>query len=120
LNLELGHTDTIILPGELGLRQGVGYSTGNGANWALNTHVYQDWTLVKLGSLEFDAGVNGGASYGNTALAWTVAPEAVGRLWLLSNVNTFVRGEFPFAVSSTGCKAQNNVLLTLGLQIRFK
>lgn len=114
----LGHTGDLVLPLELGVRQGIGYTSGNGHNWAFGTKAYVDWTLVKLGNLEFDGGLNGGATYGNTALAWTVAPEAVARLWLKRDVNVFVRGEYPFALNPSPV-AQNKVLVALGLQIRF-
>lgn len=116
-SLSLGHTGNFILPLEVGVRQDVGYSTGN--NWALNTKVYSDWTLVKLGNLEFDAGVNAGVSYGDVPLTWTVAPEAVSRLWLLKNVNAYVRVELPFVVKSDSFHTQNKVGLDFGLQIRF-
>jgi hypothetical protein len=120
VNLELGHTGDLILPLEFGVRQGLGYGAdGSSSDWSFSTHLYNDWTLVKLGNLEFDAGVNGGVTYGNTPLAWSVAPEAVARLWLLKNVNTFLRGEFPFDISSNGIHAENNVRLTFGLNIRF-
>lgn len=115
--IELGHTGDLILPLEFGVRQGVGYATGN--QWALSTHVFNDWTLVKLGSLEFDAGINGGLTYGNTPLAWSFAPEVVGRLWLTKSVNTFIRGEFPFDITSNGVRVENKVGLTLGLNVRF-
>ena len=100
-NLELGHTGDLILPLEFGVRQGVGYgntSPDRSSNWNFTTSVFNDWRLVKLGNFEVDAGVNGAVTYGNTPLAWSVAPEAVGRLWLLKNVNTFLRGEYPFKI----------------------
>lgn len=119
LELSLGHTGELILPLEVGVRQGVGYSNGEGDNWALNTKLYSDWTLIKLGNLEFDAGINGGVAYGNQPLAWSFAPEAIARLWLLKDVNTFVRAEFPFDVTSNKVEYRNAIGLFLGLQARF-
>jgi len=118
LELSLGHTDVIILPGEFGLRQGLGYSSSD--LWNFSTRVYQDWTLIKLGNLEFDAGVNGGADYGTRgSLLWSVAPEAVGRLWLTKNVNAYTRVDFPFSVKTDSFRAQNTVGINVGLQVRF-
>lgn len=116
--IDLGHTGDLILPLEFGVRQTVGY-VSNGDLWSLSTHVYNDWTLIKLGSLEFDLGANVGLTYGNTPLAWTLAPEAVQRVWLLNNVNAFLREEFPFNLKDNGVKAQNSLALTLGIQVRF-
>ena len=115
--IDLGHTGDLILPLEFGVRQGLGYSSGD--LWSLNTHVYNDWTLIKLGSLEFDAGGNVGLYYGNQPLTWTAGPEAVQRLWLLKNVNAFVREEYAFALNDSGFKAKNALGLALGLQVRF-
>lgn len=118
LELSLGHTDAIILPGEFGVRQGLGYS--NGDLWNFSTHVYQDWTLVKFGNLEFDAGVNGGADYGTRgSIDWSVAPEAVGRLWLTKTVNAYTRVEFPFNVKTDSFRAENRLGIDVGLQVRF-
>lgn len=119
LSLELGHTGKFILPLEAGVRQGVGLSYDNGSTWKLNTKVYNEWQLVKLGSLEFDAGGNAGLTYGNTPIAWTVGPEATARLWLTQNVNTFLRGEYNFDVSNSGVKSQNALGIVFGIQARF-
>ena len=64
-------------------------------------------------------GGNVGLTYGNTPLVWSFAPEAVARLWLLKDVNTFLRGDFPFVVNSGGVRAENRVGLILGLNVRF-
>lgn len=117
LNISVGHTGDLILPLEFGVRQGVGYSSGD--LWSLNTHVYNDWVLVKLGSLELDLGGNGGAYYGNHPIAWTIAPEAVERLWLTKTVNAYLREEYAFNVSATGVEAKNALGIEAGLQVRF-
>jgi hypothetical protein len=119
LSLELGHTGKFILPLEAGVRQGVGLNYDGGSTWKLSTSVYNEWQLVKLGSLEFDAGGNAGILYGNTPLAWTVGPEATARLWLTQTVNTFLRGSYNFDVSHTGVKSQDALGIVFGIQARF-
>jgi len=119
--LELGHKDVIFSPGEFGVRQSLGYSSALQANnqWGFNTKLYQDWRIVRAGNLELDLGANVGATYGNTPLALTVAPEAVARLWLLKNVNTFVRAEYPFQWNSENIRQQRQIPLSAALQFTF-
>lgn len=119
LSLELGHTGKFILPLEAGIRQGIGLNYDNGSTWKLSTSVYNEWQLVKLGSLEFDAGGNAGVAYGNNPLAWTVGPEATARLWLTQNVNTFLRGQYEFDVSNNSVHSQNALGIVFGIQARF-
>jgi hypothetical protein len=119
LSVELGHTGKFILPLEAGVRQGIGLNYDGNATWKLNTKVYTEWQLIKLGSFEFDAGANVGVSYGNQSLAWSLAPEATARLWLTQNVNTFLRGEYGFDIKSSGLSAQNALGVLFGVQVRF-
>jgi len=121
LGLEVGHKDYIFSPGEFGVRQSIGYSSALQANnqWGFNTKLYQDWRIVRAGNLELDLGGNVGATYGNTPLALTVSPEATARLWLLKNVNTFVRAEYPFQWNSENIRQQRQIPLTAALQFTF-
>lgn len=117
LNLQLGHADTVFLPGEVGLRQGLAWASTpnqNAGSWALNTAVYQDWKLVSYKSLDLYAGGNVGALYGNRSLAWTVSPEVEARLWLKKDVYTFFRTEYAFDVSDSNLKSQDTLRYVLG------
>lgn len=114
---QIGHSGQFILPLEAGVRQGIGYSDAGGANWALATKVYSDWTLIKLGNLEFDTGANAGLSYGNQPFDWSAAPEVVTRLYLKKDVDLFGRVEYPFDLN-TG-KSDNELAYTIGLRVRF-
>jgi len=119
LSLELGHTGKFILPLEAGVRQGVGLNYNDGSRWNLSTAVYNEWQLIKLGSLEFDAGGNAGVAYGNSPLAWTIGPEATARLWLTQTVNTFLRGQYEFDVTSKSVNSQSALGVIFGVQVRF-
>lgn len=114
---QLGHDAKIILPAEVGLRQSISYADANGASWLFGTKAYTDWTIVKLGNLEFDAGGNIGLTYGNTTPVWTAAPEVVGRLYLKKDVDCFARVEYPFNL--TDGKAENRLTYVLGIRVRF-
>lgn len=114
---ELGHDGKFILPLNAGVRQGIGYSDGDGANWLFSTKVYSDWTLIRLGNLQLDAGGNAGLAYGNQPLKWTAAPEVVGRLYLKKDVDVFGRVEYPFDLNKG--RAENSLTYTLGVRIRF-
>lgn len=114
---QLGRSVTLIRPAELGLRQGIGYSDANGANWLFSTKAYSDWTVLRLGNVQLDAGGNVGLSYGNTTPTWTAAPEIVGRIYLKKDVDFFTRVEYPFDLSNG--RAENRLTYTAGIRIRF-
>jgi hypothetical protein len=119
-DFQLGHADTVFIPGEIGVRQLIGWSSRpdkNGGDWLLNTAVYQDWKLLSYKSLELYAGGNAGASYGNTSMAWTAGPEVEARLWLKKDVYTFFRTEYDFALSD---KNQDSLRYFLGVGFSFK
>jgi hypothetical protein len=114
---QLGHDAKIILPAEVGLRQSIGYSDVNGSSWLFGTKAYTDWTVLRLGNLQFDAGGNVGLTYGNTTPKWTAAPEIVSRLYLKKDVDVFARVEYPFNL--TDGKAENRLTYVLGVRVRF-
>jgi len=114
---QLGHDAKIILPAEVGLRQSIGYSDVKGSSWLFGTKAFTDWTIVKFGNVEFDAGGNIGLSYGNTTPKWTAAPEVVGRLYLKKDVDFFARVEYPFNL--TDGKSENRLTYVLGIRVRF-
>lgn len=114
---ELGHSGQFILPVNAGVRQGIAYSDANGANWNFSTKVYADWTLVRLGNLEFDAGANVGLNYGNQALSYEAAPEVVARVYLKKDVDVFGRVEYPFNLNPAA--SENTLRYNLGVRVSF-
>lgn len=118
--IALGHTGKLILPLEAGVRQGFGYASANGGTALFSTSPFVDWTVLKLGNLEFDLGGNVGATYGNTPLTWKAAPEGVVRLYLKQDVDLFGRIEYPFALNgNNGPVAQDSLVYTIGLRVKF-
>ena len=117
-DLSIGRTGRLVLPLEVGVRQGFGYSDVNGATWRFSTKLYSDWTLVRLGNLQLDAGGNVGALYGTRAEpSWVAAPEVVTRLYLKKDVDLFGRVEYPFNLREG--RAQESLVYTLGVRLRF-
>ena len=119
---ELGHSGEFILPIELGVRQTIGYSdvaaTSAAANlWSFKTAVFNDWTLIKLGNVEFDGGANVAYAYGNATPDWTAGPEVVARLYLKKDVDLFGRVEYPYDL--TRGQSQDSLTYTIGLRVRF-
>jgi len=121
-NTQLGHTDTVFVPGEVGIRQGLAWATEpnkNGGNWLLNTAVYQDWKVLSYKSLDLYAGGNASLGYGNRTPAWSIGPEVEARLWLKKDVYTFFRTEYNFDVTSDSITSQNTLEYILGLGFNF-
>jgi len=114
---QLGLPGHFVLPLEAGIRQGVSYNDVNSSTWLLSTKVYSDWTVVKFGNLQFDAGGNVGISYGNTSPTWTIAPEVVSRLYLKKDVDVFTRVEYPFDLNEG--KSLNRLTYTFGIRLGF-
>lgn len=115
--IQVGKSVTLVTAAEFGLRQGIGYADKGANNWLLSTKAYSDWTVVKLGNLQFDAGANVGINYGNTKSTWSAAPEVVGRIYLKKDVDFFARVEYPFDL--TNGKATDSLAYTLGIRVRF-
>jgi len=114
---ELGHNGRFVLPLNAGVRQGLNYSDANGENWGFTTKAYVDWTLIRLGNLEFDAGGNAGVNYGNQPLSYEAAPEAVARLYLKKDVDVFGRVEYPFNLNPAA--SENTLRYNLGVRVSF-
>jgi hypothetical protein len=114
---ELGHSGQFILPVNAGVRQGIAYSDANGSSWNFSTKAYADWTLVRLGNLEFDAGGNVGVGYGNQTLTYEASPEVVARVYLKKDVDLFGRVEYPFNLNPAA--SENTLRYNLGLRVSF-
>jgi len=114
---QLGYITKIVLPAEVGVRQVIGYSDSEGANWNLSTKAFTDFTLIRVGNLEADAGGNIGTTYGNQPGYWTAAPEVVGRLYLKKDVDVFGRVEYPYDITKGA--SQDTLTYTIGLRVRF-
>lgn len=122
VNVQLGHKDTVFIPGEVGIRQGLGWATTpnkNGGDWQLSTAIYQDWKVLSYKSLELYAGGNTAILYGNRGTAWTIGPEVEVRLALKKNIYTFFRTEYNFDVTSSDVKSQDCLKYILGLGFSF-
>lgn len=116
VDVGLGRTGHLALPLEVGVRQGVAFN-GNSVTVA-TTKVYADWTLFSLAkAVDVFAGANIGAAYGNTALAWTAAPEAGVRVWVKKDVASVLRAEAPFDLNAG--KYTDTVRYFLGFQVKF-
>lgn len=115
--LSLGHTGTFILPLEAGVRQGFGYSSANSEKYSFSTRGFADFTVLKLGNLEFDGGANLGTGYGATRLNFTAGPEAVARLYVKKDVDVFARADYRFDLSSA--TAQNQIGYVFGVRVKF-
>ena len=115
--LSLGHTGKLILPIEAGVRQGFGYSSSNTEKYSFSTRGFTDFTLLKLGNLEFDGGASLGTGYGATRLNLTAGPEAVLRLYLKKDVDVFGRANYLYDLSSA--TAQNKIGYVLGVRVKF-
>jgi opacity protein-like surface antigen len=115
---ELGHDGKFILPLTAGVRQGVAWGDSDGSEWQFTTRVFNDWTLIRLGNLQLDAGGNVGLNYGTKGEPrWVAAPEVVGRLYLKKDVDMFARVEYPFDLNAG--RAENTLTYVLGVRIRF-
>ena len=120
--LSLGLNAKVVLPVELGVRQGVAYSSDD-SKVVFGTRVYSDFTVLSLGkNLNFFAGANGGAVYGDTAVSWVVGPEVGARLFLKKDVFVFGRVQYDFDLNnrtSLNQTALDKVRYALGLSVRF-
>jgi opacity protein-like surface antigen len=115
--LGIGHTGKVLLPVEFGLRQKFSYDSAGNNSFNYGTKVYNDFTLLKIWQLELQAGGNVGATYGETSLRFSVAPEAVAKLYLKKDVWAFGRVELPYNV--TDGRLENRLDYTLGVGLSF-
>jgi hypothetical protein len=119
VNIQLGHTDTIIVDGEVGIRQGINWASPYSGNWAFNTAIYQDWNILSYKSLSLYAGGNVGTIYGNRSMEWTLSPEVETRIWLKKDVYMFFRPEYAFDLNGSGLKSQDSLRYFLGVGFSF-
>ena len=120
VTFSLAREVTVVIPSELGVRQGVAWAnTSDGGNWGLNTTVFNDWRIFRIGSVELLGGGRIGATYGNTTMTWAGGPEVEARLWMKKDVYTFVRGAYDWNISGTGFKSQDAVNIVVGVGFSF-
>ena len=113
----IGRTGNLLFPIETGVRQSIGYASGNGGNTVFGTKLYNDWTVLKVKSVDVFAGGNAGATYGNVPLEFSAAPEAGLRWWLKKDVAVVGRIEYPFSLNSG--KAADKLDYSLAFQVKF-
>jgi hypothetical protein len=122
LNFSIARQTTLFFKSETGVRQSIGWGSLDNKNvgsWELNTKVFNDWNVFRVGNFQVLAGGNGGLSYGNRTPAWTVAPEVEARLWLKKDVYFGTRVDYNFDVTNTSIKSQDNVGITAFLGFSF-
>lgn len=113
-DLSVGYTGKVLLPVEIGIRQGITY---DGDDTLLSTRVYADWTLFTVKTVDVFAGGAAGITYGNTKPIWTIAPEAGLRWWVKNDVAVIGRVEVPFDMVEW---EYNDVLrYFIGFQVKF-
>lgn len=132
-------TETLPLVGavsfEPGIRQSFSYVSGKDARVVCNgnyciaydktdsstlfsTKPYVDVTLVTLGPVSLYAGGNAGATYGNTPLRWTAAPEWGVNVKIAKNVLLDGRMDYAFDLNPTA-QAQNILEYFVGIKLLF-
>lgn len=116
--LSIGRTGHLILPLEVGVRQGVSYDGDNST--VFYTKLYSDWTVLSLAqnTLDFFGGANVGLTYGDVQAIWTAAPEVGLRWWLKKDVALVGRAEFPFRLNDEA-KFTESVAYWVGFRVDF-
>jgi len=118
VNLQLGRAVTMLLPAEIGVRQGINWISTpdkNAGSWAMDTSLYNDWKLLKVGSLELLAGPHVTLAYGNRSLRWSAGPEAEVRLWMKKDVYLFARTQYDVDISDNSWRSQDRLNHFLGV-----
>lgn len=124
LNFSIGRTLNLLkgFPEEVGIRQGLGYSSGNGGNTILSTRAYLEVTVLKFNltknvPVDIYVGGNIGPNYGNTNLKWIAAPELGVDVWLAKNVALDTRLEYAFDLDNT--RSSDALVYTIGVKFKF-
>lgn len=116
VNVGIGRTGKLLLPIEGGARQGFSWASENDAK-IFDTQLYFDAFPVKFKRFELGAGVNVGATYGNTPIVYSAGPEAVARIWIKDDVGIQGRVSYPFDLGNQ--KLGDRLIYTLSLIVRF-
>lgn len=124
INFSVGRTLNLIkgFPEEVGIRQGLGYASGNGGNTILSTRAYLDVTVLKFDltkniPVDIYVGGNIGPNYGNTNLKWVAAPEVGVDVWLAKNVAIDARLEYAFDLDNA--RSSDALVYVLGVKFKF-
>lgn len=117
VNFEIGNSvGTVILPLEVGLRQGIAYQSDTDA-FLLGTRAYADFTLLSYKKVDVFAGASIGIVYGNTPLTWVGSPEVGAKYWVKKDVALTVRAEYPFDLATT--KTMDKLTYVFGVEFKF-
>lgn len=116
-DLSVGHTGKLLLPVEVGVRQGVSYDSSA----VFSTKAYADFTVFSVfdKKVDFFVGGNVGAIYGDVQALWVAAPEGGFRWWVKDDVSVLLRAEAPFQLDD-GTRFTDSVTYFLGFQVKFK
>ena len=119
--VQLGHSLDLLLPSEIGVRQGINWLSRpdeNAGSWALDTELYNGWKVVDYKSLQLLVGPHLGVAYGNVPTRWYFGPEAEARLWMKKDVYTFFRAGYDKNISDTR-NDQDLMKYTVGVGFKF-
>lgn len=115
-DFSIGQRRTVILPIELGFRQGVAYD--GSSSTILNSRVYLDVTVLQYENIEVFGGANVGFVYGNIPSTYVLAPEAGVRWWFANNVCVLGRVEAPVQLNRR-FEFTESLNYFLGVQVKF-
>lgn len=123
LNLSAGRDLSLFgTKDEVGVRQSIGYASGNGGTTLASTRLYADvvvltFNLTQITPVELYVGGNAGATYGDTSLRWTAAPEAGVDVWLAPNVA--LDGRIDYAFDLNHGRSEDVLEYVIGVKFRF-
>ena len=106
---------------EVGVRQSIGYASGNGGNTIASTRLYADavvfsFNLSQTVPVDVYAGGNAGLTYGDTSLKWVAAPEAGVDVWLAPNIAIDARIDYAFDLN----RGRSEDVLEYVIGVKFK
>jgi hypothetical protein len=117
-NIGLAHDINVILPGEVGVRQGVGYAT-KGESLTFDTEAFLNWQL-RVGKVGLLAGPSIRFTYGDgQELTTTAGPEAQVRWYASEDVFVFGRANYDFQLQDRKNDDNDRLRYTLGVGFKF-
>jgi hypothetical protein len=118
LEFSLSKDFEFVLPWELGLRQGVAY-TSEGNDIFLDSTLFLDWRVLRYKGFELLLGGYGSYTYGNIDGAVSAGPEAVVKVWLKKDVYAYGRVGYDFSFEDDACRDYDTIRYGAGLGLKF-